>query len=97
MQERGTPIDAEFKNLTARIATTLIDLDLMRGEPYFSEGDIEFAVHAASNEIDELLCAHRLTRAEFLARLYVEGGVDSLAGSFIRGVFEVLTKERITS
>jgi len=85
-------IDVEFKNLASRVAYVLVDLDLMRGEPYFSEEDIAHAVGVVSQEVDAMLFDAGLSRKGFLNRL--SRSDLTLSAIFLRGSFALLNPER---
>jgi hypothetical protein len=85
-------LDAEFKDIASRVAAILIDLDLMRGEPYFSDADITHASMVVGQQVDALLRPAGLTRAGFIRRLGRTG--FSLSANFLRGSFVLLDQER---
>lgn len=84
-------IDVAFKDLASRVASLLIDLELMHSEPYFSEVDIRHAVAVVSQQVDRMLYDEGYTRAGFIA--CIERSAPMIA-VFLRGAFANLNEER---
>ena len=87
-------IDPAFKDLAARAAGLLVDLDLMVCEPYFTAADIAQAAESVAAALDRMLDDAGLTRARFLLRLESEAGM--LSAYFLRGVIATLPERAPT-
>lgn len=83
-------LDVELNDLIARVASLLVDLDLMQSEPYFTAADIATAVGSVSGQLDAMLHAKGFTRATFLVKVGTRPGSS---GYFIAKVMATFTEK----